>query len=212
MTNDIALVNSTEHFLQVAQELKGGELGGRMLKFAKGYFRVGDDEVCAGGQYVAHVDRLLRGYVKFGGGKSIEQRLGRVAEGFQMPKREELGDTDKAAWERDANGNPRDPWALQYYLPLEDVETGEVLVFVTSSRGGCSAIGNLCNLFARNAENGLPIIKLGTSSYRHKTYGRIDIPDFPVVGWNKANAIDTRDEHDLRQFSPADEMTDDCPF
>jgi hypothetical protein len=154
----------------------------------------------------------MRGYVKFGGGKLVEQRLGKVAEGFQMPKREELGDTDKTAWECDANGNPRDPWALQYYLPLEDAEIGEVLVFVTSSRGGCSAIGNLCNVFARNAGNGLPIIKLGTSSYRHKTYGRIDIPDFPVVGWNKASAIDTGDEHDMGHFSPADEMTDDCPF
>jgi hypothetical protein len=76
----------------------------------------------------------------------------------------------------------------------------------------------LCSIFARNAKNGLPVIKLGTSSYRHRTFGRIDIPDFPVVGWqsrNKAGA-DTGvvdDDDDMGQVaSPSDEMNDACPF
>jgi hypothetical protein len=70
----------------------------------------------------------------------------------------------------------------------------------------------LCNIFARNAGNGLPVIKLGTSSYRHRTYGRIDIPDFPVVDWNKAST-DTGGEDDMVQVvSPADEMNDEIPF
>jgi hypothetical protein len=210
MTNDIASSNSTNHFLQVAQEIQSSELG-RLMKFVKGHYNVGDDEVPAGGEYVAHVNKLLRGYVKFGGGKLIEQRLGKVAEGFQVPKREELGDTDQTTWERDANGKPRDPWALQYYLPLESSET--------SSHGGFGAIGNLCTVFARNVKNGLPVIKLGTSSYRHRTYGRIAIPDFPVVGWYKGGA-DTGvepggvdDDDDMVQVvSPSEDMNDACPF
>jgi hypothetical protein len=220
MSTNIALPNSVaNNFLRVAEESQSSELGGRIMKFVKGHYNVGDDEVPAGGEYVAHVNKLLRGYVKFGGGKLIEQRLGKVAEGFQVPKREELGDTDQTTWERDANGKPRDPWALQYYLPLESSETGEVSVFVTSSRGGFGAISNLCTVFARNVKNGLPVIKLGTSSYRHRTYGRIAIPDFPVVGWDKGGAdtgVDTGvvdDDDDMVQVvSPSEDMDDACPF
>ncbi len=70
-------------------------------------------------------------------------------------------------------------------------------------------------VFARNVKNGLPVIKLGTSSYRHRTFGRIDIPDFPVVGWNKAGA-DTGvvdDDDDIVQVvNPSEDMDDACPF
>jgi hypothetical protein len=211
MSTDIATTNN--YFLQVAQETQASELGGRLLKFVKGRFHVGDDEVPAGGEYIAHVNKLMRGYVKFFGGKLVEQRLGKVADGFGLPKRDELGDTDQTAWERDTSGSPRDPWCLQYYLPIENAESGEVLIFVTSSSGGRGAIGNLCNLFARNTDHGLPVIKLSSSSYRHRTFGRIDTPDFPVLRWQGGTMVDSADEDGMMQvISPGDEMNDAIPF
>jgi hypothetical protein len=212
MTNDIT-VPLNDPFLQVAAETQQSELGGRLLKFSKGKYYCGDDEIAIGGEYIAHVATLLHGYVKFVDSKLIEQKLGKVADDFRLPKREELGDTDESAWERDATGAPRDPWAKQFYLPLENIASGEVLVYVTSSRGGSSAIGNLCSLYARNSINGLPVIRLGVSSYRHRTFGRIDTPDLKVLRWTGKSGNGGEPDDDLVQVvNPADDMNDSIPF
>jgi hypothetical protein len=170
---------------EIARELQTSELG-RLLKFAKGTYSIGDDAVPVGTEMIAHVNQLAHGWVKFEDGKVTDQQIGKPAEGFRMPLREELDDQDEASWERDAAGRPRDPWAQQYYLPMEAVETGDVAVFVTGSHGGRGALGKVINRFARNAKNGLPIIKLAVASYKHRTYGRIETPDFPIVGWTES--------------------------
>jgi hypothetical protein len=195
-------------FLQVANETQATELG-KLLKFAKGHYQIGDDEV-TGHTCLAHVDKMMRGWVKFGDGKVADQRVGKVADGFEVPKRDELGDLDQDQWERDAAGKPRDPWALQYYLPVEDMDTGDVAVFVTSSRGGIGAIGQLCDTFAKNVRNGLPIIKLGVSSYKHKAYGRIEVPDFQIVSWSKTEA--DADAVNIDAAALADGPVDQIPF
>jgi hypothetical protein len=167
------------HFAAIAT--KSQEL--RLLKFVKGKYQTGDDEVPLGRQFIAHMDQLAHGWSKFLDGKVVEQRVGLIADGFRASEREELGDMDQSEWERDTAGKPRDPWVCQYYLALEDAETGELLTFVTGTAGGNSAIGRLCGQFSRNAKNGLPVIRLAASSYRHKHYGRVEVPDFPVIGW-----------------------------
>jgi hypothetical protein len=170
------------------------------------------------------MDQLAHGWSKFEDGKVVEQRVGLVADGFRASKREELGDMDQSQWERDTTGKPRDPWVCQYYLALEDPETGEVLTFVSGTAGGNSAIARLCGQFSRNARNGLPIIGLGASSYRHKQYGRVDVPDFPVIGWTGSALAQeaVRDfpvipgavpaEKPIPALSAADEMDDAIPF
>jgi hypothetical protein len=69
---------------------------------------------------------------------------------------------------------------------MEDATTGEVVVFVTASHGGRQAIAQLCSVVGRNVRKGPPIIRLAVRSYRHKTYGKIETPDFPIVGWTDA--------------------------
>jgi hypothetical protein len=85
----------------------------------------------------------MRGYVKFSDGKRVAQRIGRVADGYHLPSRNDLGDLDEAEWERDSSGNLKDPWSLQYYMPMEDPEDGEIAIFVTGSVGGIGAVGKL---------------------------------------------------------------------
>jgi hypothetical protein len=131
---------------------------------------------------IAHVDQIARGWVKFRDNKVVDQRIGKSVDGFVMPARDELGDQDKTQWERDPSGEERDPWVEQYYLPMESTETGDVAVFVTGSQGGQSAISKLLKVFARKASAGLPIIRLNVASYKHRTYGRIETPDFTIVG------------------------------
>jgi hypothetical protein len=181
MQNKLVSQDTVElaHFAAIAA--KAQEL--RLLKFVKGRYFIGDDEVPLGKRYIAHVNQLNHGWWKFVDGRVTDQRIGSVAEGFQPPTREELGDTDESKWEKDATGNPRSPWTFQYYLALEDVESGVLVTFVTGSAGGNAAIGRLCGQYARNASNGHPIIRLGASSYKHKNYGRVEVPDLPVIGW-----------------------------
>jgi hypothetical protein len=173
----------TNPFLEAANEA-GGEIG-LLLKFVKGKYEVGDDEVPLGTQFVAHIDQLARGYVKFLDGQVADRRIGMVADGYKLPPREELGDLDETRWEKDSQGKPRDPWVVQWYLALTRVETGELLTFVTGSKGGISAIGALCRVYARKYGIGvLPIVALRVRSYKHKLFGRIETPDFEIVGWD----------------------------
>jgi hypothetical protein len=159
----------------------------RLLKFVKGKWFVGDDALPPGRGYIAHVHQLAHGWVKFIDGEVAEQRVGIVAEGFVLATRNELGDTGESAWEKDNSGAPRDPWCNQYYLPLEDAETGEVLTFVTGSQGGDSAIGKLTNQFVRNVAKGLPLVRLAADFYKHKRFGRVEVPEFSVIGWTGAS-------------------------
>ena len=89
-------------------------------------------------------------------------------------------------WEKNDRGERRDPWVSQSYLPLETPETGELIVFVSGSAGGRGAIGALVNIASRNLHKGQPIVQLGVRSYKHKQFGRIENPDFPIVGWTGA--------------------------
>jgi hypothetical protein len=188
MNSELATLDTVaSRFLAVAEQTGVNELG-KLLKFSKGHYYIGDDEVPAGREYIAQMPGVTYGWVKFSNGTIAEQKLGRVADGFVAGPREALGDTDQTAWEKDGQGRPRDPWTLQYYVPLLNAESGELVVFVTGSRGGISEVGKLCRLYGRNTRNGLPIIKLGTSSYKHKDYGRIETPSLDIVSYEMLTA------------------------
>ena len=186
MLNAIATTIETQAnaIAAAAREEGANESGGAYLKFSKGHYFLATEEVAPGREYIAHVAQWIRGWIKFRGGALIERRVGKVADGFIVPAREDLDDQDESRWEIDPRGGPKDPWTMQSYLPLEDVETGEIVVFVSGSVGGRGAISTLCARAARHmAEMGQPRIKLAVESYKHKSFGRIDKPSFPIVGW-----------------------------
>src|SRR6266849_2355463 len=85
-------------FLQVAAEATSNGFG-RLVKFNKGRYFVGDDEMPLNREMVAHIDKLVRGWAKFADGKVVETNVGKVADGFVMPQRNELGDTDQTNWQ-----------------------------------------------------------------------------------------------------------------
>ena len=182
MANEVTVQKPAgELLMQAAEELGGNNLG-KILKFQKGKYYVGDDEVAVNSEMIAHVTQLARGWV-FKGGELIDRHIGKVVEGFVVPQREDLDDTDRTKWERNDRNEPRDPWVLQTYLPFEHPDTGELLVFVTGSAGGRSAVAGLVKTASHNLHKGQPIIQLGVRSYRHKQFGRIENPDFPIVSW-----------------------------
>jgi hypothetical protein len=196
--------NAAKAIAAAAQEEGANELG-TLLKYTKGHYIIGTDEIPMGTEYIAHVGHWVRGWVKFKGGSLVEHKVGRVADGFVVPEREELDETDQATWEKSPSGEPKDPWTKQSYLPLENIESGEIVTFVSGSHGGRQAISRLCSLAAKHlATMGQPVIKLGTESYKHKSYGRTDKPVLHLVRWTS--------EGGAAPTSAGDVMDDSIPF
>jgi hypothetical protein len=206
----VTVENTALAIAAAAQEEGANELG-KLLKFSKGHYLVGTEQIPVGKEFVAHVEHWTRGWVKFKHGELVERKVGRVADGFVVPKREELGDNDSSTWETDTRGEPQDPWSAQSYMPLEDIGSGEIVTFVSGSIGGRQAVSRLAARAARHlATMGLPIIKLGLESYKHKSYGRIDKPDFQIVGWTNPNP--KKEVVPLVAEKNHAEFSDDVPF
>jgi hypothetical protein len=175
---------------EAANILKQTTRANPLLRFIKGTYKIGDDEIPLGREYIAFPLQWARGWVKWEGGQVVpgSERLGKVAEGFVPCERDELGDIDKTQWE-DADS---DPWQLQNMLPLEDAETGEFIVFVSGSFGGKMAVEKLCNRAAREISSGRnpgnPLIKLDVVEFVSKRFGRVPRPEFTITGWENEDA------------------------
>jgi hypothetical protein len=182
INNNAPAIQYDNVWLEVAAET--GNAFGRLLKFVKGKWEIGDDEVPQGTKFVCHIDQLCRGWTKFKDGEVVDLRLVKVASGDKLPDRDALGDLDKTKWEQDDDGKPKDPWVRQWYLPLTTIDVGDFVTFVTGSNGGDVAIAGLCRAFGHRSDGSLPIIAIKTRSYKHKKYGRIETPDLALVGWH----------------------------
>ena len=163
-------------------ELKGGGMG-TMMKFdyAKERFFVSDDEVPLGREFIAHCGSYARGWVKFADKKLVDTKVRKVSEGKPL-ERNELDDPKLA-------GTENDPWVFQRYLPLEDLDSGEIIVFVSKSTGGKIALGGLLDTYQHNTHRGLPIIKLCRGTFNTKSFGSKPRPDFKITGWTGNNKI-----------------------
>ena len=157
----------------------------KFLKFKKGEYLIGDDPVPLGTEYLAAA--WTKTWVKFADDKVVERKVYRVARGERPPQREDLGDLDEAKWPRGRDGKPFDPYVFQYLLPLENLTTGEVLIFVTPSIGGRQAVSNLCKEYAKRkmkGQNGQPIIQLAVGEMPTKNFGKVPCPVFEIVNWD----------------------------
>jgi hypothetical protein len=176
-----------------------GGIEGTLLKFNKGDYLAGQEgeEIPLGTQFAALVDKLTVGWVCWQDNAPVDkQHMGLVAERYQPPRRSELGDLDKTKWEH-ANGQAQDPWQLTNYLPLRRIDNGELYTFATNTKGGLSAIGELCKEYGkamRQQPDQDPVIALDASSYLHRdrSIGRVHVPVLNnIVGWVAKDGNDT---------------------
>jgi hypothetical protein len=154
-----------------------------LMKFRKGKYFVGESEIPLGNKFTAYCCDWVRGWVKFRDDEITDKRIGRAVDGFEPCERDELGDMNTTEWELDDDKKPRDPWVAQNYLPLEDAESGEQFVFVTSSVGDKIAIEILCQRYARNIQRGLPTVRLAVGTFHTRKYRDTPRPDFPIMSW-----------------------------
>jgi hypothetical protein len=209
-----AVTNGIDAVLQYVNEHAGGTTGTFFKLDGKDgrYKKTRDDEeVPVGTQMVCIYDQAQVGWIKFNGkGNPPDRHMGSLFDGFRAPKREELGDTDQALWERNLSGQPDDPWKSQILLPLQDVETGELFVFGTTSATGRKAVGNLlthCQRMSQRDPENYPIVRLDTGGFQHRDerVGFVKTPAFPVIGKapkSGAAKIDTSVAADLNDAMP----------
>lgn len=188
----------------------------QMIKFKKGDYWCGEDEIELGTRYIAHCIGWTKSWVHFENRAMVERRNYRVAKGERAPERDQIPNNDPATWPMGLDGKNRaDPWVLQYLLPLENPETGEVHIFVGSSFGSRRAVGTLCSAYARHAAKGdtaQPIIELQATSFPTKNYGDVDAPLFTIVAWDSGESADVQPELKLDDSKSANDLDDEIPF
>jgi len=177
-------------FTAYGEQASQKSIVGQLLKFSKGDFLAGqdNDEVPVGTQFIANMDEMLVGWIRWEENKPTDQIMGKVSLGYQAPRRNELGDTDQTQWEVDDQGKSRDPWQFTNYLLLKGDGDGELYTFTTSSKGGLSALGEFTRAYGKamaQHPTEYPVIAVGVDSYDHpnRSYGRIKVPTFKITGW-----------------------------
>jgi hypothetical protein len=193
----------------------GVGMTGTFFKFGKdGRFckSIDDEEIPEGTEFVVIYDQVQAGFIKFmGKGNPPVRKQGAIFSGFVPPPRSELGDEDQSEWDTDLSGKPADPWQFQLLIPMQNVETGELFVFQTTSltgrRAGDNLIG-LCGRMERNEPDYYPVIKLRISGFNHRDerVGWVKTPAFERVG--KAPKANTT----MADASVTADMDDVIPF
>jgi hypothetical protein len=140
------------------------------LLYKKRVWYLRGDVVPMGREFIAYPMDAMRGLAKWEDDHVVDQRVGRIADKFKINRDDLPADED---------------WKPQYVLPLEDPETGEVILFVSCSTGGKIGVERLIKATARAVKKRTgeitPLIRLSTGTFPSTDFGTIDCPDFEIV-------------------------------
>jgi hypothetical protein len=154
----------------------------RMDKTGSWAFGVEADEVPADAEFAVNPEGFAHGYVAWGEGEKLGEVIGPV--------------TDAIPETGPVPGGARG-WEFQLGMSLKgapnSVMAGLDLTYRASSVGGKRAIAALSKQIAERLEEGedalVPVITLGSDSYKHKQYGKIYNPVFEIVRWVKVEQL-----------------------
>lgn len=207
-TEVVTTGKETENILAAAKE---ESVFDKLLKFRKGDYFISEDKIPLGTEYLAHCVGWTKCWIKFVDEKVADKKMYRVALGEKPCDRNDLDELDTI-------DTDDDPWSLQYLLPLENTESGEVVIFTTSSIGGRRAVSGLCDTYAkrkRKGNDGQPIIKLAAAEMNTKNFGKVPCPHFEIVTWDDG----TTDTHEIsdavipvQPVAKHSDMDDEIPF
>jgi hypothetical protein len=202
--------SEADNIMRAAQEDAGFD---RMLKFRKGHFYSGEEEIPIGTQLTAHALGWTKCWIKFVDGNVVERKVYSMLKGEVPPIRDQLDDNNPTKWPySEMTRGPQDPWVYQYLLPLESPD-GEMYVFVTASFGGRRAVGDVCAAWGRknvrDPSCGMPIIRLREVMMPSKRFGEVPRPHFEIIGWDGVHTPVR--EIDTSKIKP-DDMNDEIPF
>jgi hypothetical protein len=180
----------------------GRRITGRLLKFNKGDYLAGqkpEQVIPRGTRLVADMPTMTVGWIKWVAKKFADQECGLLSEGYQPPKREELGDTEESELEVDERtGARRDPWQLTIQVVLRpegDDDDEAAFTFSTSSKTGIGAMRDLSKNYGKEKRarpaGSMPIVELGKGTWPSPEWGPIPIPVMKIVGWTQPPVIES---------------------
>jgi hypothetical protein len=132
-------------------------------------------------RYVVNPQLMIERWVKFAGGKLVDQKIYRTAEGELAPvDREEFGlDLDPRDWPRDGSGKQKDPWSREVYLPMKNVADKELVAFKATGKGAISEIGVFVGMYASADRGGkVPVMEIKSRSFVADTGNTVHVPVF----------------------------------
>jgi hypothetical protein len=198
---------------------------GTLLLFKKRVWEKGEtkEQLEEGTRAIALMREARHGYVFWKDKKPIYQadKIGKLADGFQVPDRETLSNVDENKWPIGLSGKREDPWRHTVFLPMQLVGDDEILTFTSSSEGGRSAFYHLSKRYAwlgRKFVGQYPIIELGVEEYEHKQYGKLTKPTLEIVDWSGRPDVALSDdlgggsEIETELPSHRADMDDEIPF
>jgi hypothetical protein len=180
--------NEFANFEQAAAFGLRANLLGVLLKYKKGKWRYGQDdiELPIGTELIALMSEARHGYVHWHKGKPDNYALIRIADGGSRPARDSLGDLDESRWPVGLSGTREDPWAETVLLPFMSLDGEQVFTWTSKWAGGKTAFYTLCKRYAwigRKYPRQFPVVAVGTETAESKTYGEYDRPTLEIVRW-----------------------------
>src|SRR5262245_19395197 len=185
--NEMTSVDLSVFRRSAAAMRSGTGFEGDFLRFSgeSGKWSCGKENTdVAGRRIIADVTDMLVGWQKFKDKRPVQYGGGRIIDGHQLPPRSELDEQDEAKWR-----NSQDPWQVTYYLAAFDDETGQTLIFTTSSRGGKDWLAGLQDEFAIHNDGRPPTewqwprVELTSESYINSYGKKFYAPIFRVLEW-----------------------------
>jgi hypothetical protein len=174
---------------------------GVLGKFVDREFLIGKDKLPwpTDRSYVPVMNYLTRGWQKFRNRELVAQKSGLFVAGYRAPLRYELGDLDESTWEIGVDQKPKDPWQQFAAVPFVSVDMKDIYTFISSSRGGRTALDNLSTDHGATPAGKYPLVTLATSFYVHPVFNRkIWEPVFRVTdAYVDAGAYDRAVDQDL---------------
>jgi hypothetical protein len=199
-------------------DIAPSSIAGRMIKFGKDgkfIFAATDEVVSPDVDFVAMCDETLCGWIKFNRdaaeGTPPDRVMGLLYDNFVMPPRETLGDLNPADWPLGLSGVAEDCWQHQIALVLQMPGTHELFTYVTTSKTGRRAIGNLLRHYDRmrvKDPDHYPVVRLKASGFNHRDprIGFVPVPLLAVVGKAPKTSAAIPDS------SVAADLNDEIPF
>jgi hypothetical protein len=204
--------NARQRYLD---EVAPSGIVGRLVKFdgKEGKFIFVDTEETISDKedFVVLADQTLATWVKFRPDQS-PLRVGGLlyAPDFELPEREQLGDTDQTRWGIGKfSGEPADPWKEEMMLVLKRPSTMELLTFATLNKTGRRAVATLLKHYDRlqiSSPGSYPVVRLKVGGYQDSRFGWVHAPNFVVVGGSPGHTAAIPDT------SLKNEMSDSIPF
>ena len=159
----------------------GGTVILKMDKTGHWVFGADQTEVEEGSLWAANPFSFVHGYIAWGNGEVLAEKLVPVSE--PLPELEPAPAGAQRGWEMQVgmmlvctNGEDKDMQAR----------------FTATSVGGKRAVQALAVAIAdqveKDASKPVPLIELKTEHYQHKTYGRIYTPIFDITDWVSMDA------------------------